>query len=103
MQDAARLFDSRWRHGKPKVRHNGTDWKDDRQTFEDKPIDEERLDSSCSLHRDERMQRIDIELFETAGWENSLPEKVRRLLSVGADVNAKDHIRFGWTPLQFAC
>jgi ankyrin repeat protein len=45
------------------------------------------------------MNRIDQELFEAAK-ENNLPE-VSRLLSVGADVNAKDnHDR---TPLQWAC
>jgi ankyrin repeat protein len=41
------------------------------------------------------MNSIDEELIEVVG-ENNLPE-VRRLLSVGADVNAKD--RFGNTPL----
>jgi ankyrin repeat protein len=46
------------------------------------------------------MNRIDQELLEATG-ENNLPE-VRRLLSIGADVNAKDnwHDR---TPLHVAC
>jgi ankyrin repeat protein len=45
------------------------------------------------------MNRIDIELIVAAG-ENNLPE-VSRLLSVGADVNAKDN-REGFTPLHWA-
>jgi hypothetical protein len=40
---------------------------------------------------------IDEELFE-AVWVNNLPE-VRRLLSVGAAVNAKNN--YGWTPLHY--
>jgi ankyrin repeat protein len=43
--------------------------------------------------------RIDRELIEAAK-ENNLPE-VSRLLSVGADVNAKTN--YGWTPLHAAC
>jgi ankyrin repeat protein len=46
----------------------------------------------------ERMNRIDHELFEAAK-RNNLPE-VSRLLSVGADVNAKDNL--GVTPLHWA-
>jgi ankyrin repeat protein len=45
------------------------------------------------------MNRIDRELRQ-ASRENNLPE-VCRLLSVGADVNAKD--RYEWTPLHWAC
>jgi hypothetical protein len=45
------------------------------------------------------MNWSDIELFEAA-IENNVPE-VCRLLSVGADVNAKN--RFGWTPLHWTC
>jgi ankyrin repeat protein len=44
------------------------------------------------------MNSIDRELIE-ASKENNLPE-VSRLLSVGADVNTKDHSR---TPLHWAC
>jgi ankyrin repeat protein len=44
------------------------------------------------------MNMIDQEL-RLAARENNLPE-FRRLLSVGADVNAKDS--FGWTPLHWA-
>jgi ankyrin repeat protein len=44
------------------------------------------------------MNRIDQELFE-ASRENNLPE-VRRLLSVGADVNVKGN--YGFTPLFWA-
>jgi ankyrin repeat protein len=44
---------------------------------------------------------IDREMIEAAG-ENNLPEpEVRRLLSVGADVNAKKSQ--GGTPLIVAC
>jgi ankyrin repeat protein len=46
------------------------------------------------------MNTIDQELFVAAAY-NNLPE-VRRLLSVGADVNAKDYHN-GWTPLHWAC
>jgi ankyrin repeat protein len=46
----------------------------------------------------ERMNRIDRELIEATN-ENNLTE-VRRLFSVGADVNAKDHL--GYTPLHLA-
>jgi ankyrin repeat protein len=45
------------------------------------------------------MNRIDDELFEAAK-ENNLPE-IRRLLSVGADVNAKN--AYDETPLHWAC
>jgi ankyrin repeat protein len=45
------------------------------------------------------MNSLDEELIEAAK-ENNLPE-VRRLLSVGADVNAKDH-EDDWTPLHWA-
>jgi ankyrin repeat protein len=45
------------------------------------------------------MNRINRELIEAAGKRNNLPE-VSRLLSVGADVNAKD--RYGWRPLHAA-
>jgi ankyrin repeat protein len=45
------------------------------------------------------MNSIDRELIAAAN-ENNLPE-VERLLSVGADVNAKDH--YGDTPLHMAC
>jgi ankyrin repeat protein len=44
------------------------------------------------------MNRIDQELMDAAG-ENNLPE-VRRLVSVGANVNTKDED--GETPLHFA-
>jgi ankyrin repeat protein len=47
------------------------------------------------------MNRINQELIE-ASSENNLPE-VRRLLSVGADVNAKDNDGSDWTPLIEAC
>jgi ankyrin repeat protein len=47
---------------------------------------------------DEEMNRIDEELFE-ATCESNLPE-VRRLVSVGADVNAKGD--GNWTPLHEA-
>jgi ankyrin repeat protein len=54
---------------------------------------------SCPLSiNDERMNSIDEELFEAA-QENNLPE-VRRLVSVGADVSAKDND--GETPLHRA-
>jgi ankyrin repeat protein len=45
------------------------------------------------------MNTIDRELI-VAARENNVPE-VRRLFSVGADVNAKDE--YGTTPLQWAC
>jgi ankyrin repeat protein len=45
------------------------------------------------------MHRIDRGLIR-ASTENNLPE-VSRLLSVGANVNAKDNE--GWTPLHWAC
>jgi ankyrin repeat protein len=45
------------------------------------------------------MNRVDRELIEAAR-ENNLPE-VERLLSVGADIEAKNI--FGWTPLIAAC
>jgi ankyrin repeat protein len=45
------------------------------------------------------MNGFDEELF-VAAEENNVPE-VRRLLSVGADVNASDD--YGWTPLHGAC
>jgi ankyrin repeat protein len=48
----------------------------------------------------ERMNRIDQELLE-ATKENNLPE-VSRLLSVGADVNAKDNDNLDFTPLHWA-
>jgi ankyrin repeat protein len=48
---------------------------------------------------EEIMNSIDEELFEAVD-ENNLPQ-VRRLLSVGADVNAKDNL--GRTPLHWAC
>jgi ankyrin repeat protein len=47
------------------------------------------------------MNRINQELIE-ASRENNLPE-VRRLLSVGADINAKDNDGSDWTPLIEAC
>jgi ankyrin repeat protein len=47
------------------------------------------------------MNRIDRELIEAA-HENDLPE-VRRLLSVGADVNAKLCDNNGWTTLHKVC
>jgi hypothetical protein len=40
------------------------------------------------------MNSIDLELIMAASTENNLPE-VRRLLSLGADVNAKD--KYGFT------
>jgi ankyrin repeat protein len=46
------------------------------------------------------MNSIDQELI-VAARENNVPE-VRRLLSVGADVNANDR-RSGWTPLHWVC
>jgi ankyrin repeat protein len=54
-----------------------------------------------TLHRlkKEGMNSIHQELF-AATKENNLPE-VRRLLSGGADVNARDHD--DWTPLYWAC
>jgi ankyrin repeat protein len=51
------------------------------------------------LPTNERMSRIDRELI-WAARENNLPE-VSRLLSVGADVNAKDYHEN--TPLHWAC
>jgi ankyrin repeat protein len=62
------------------------------------------LPRRCKLpivHRSkkESMDSIDRELFE-ASKENNVSE-VSRLLSVGADVNAKDHC--GYTPLHKAC
>jgi ankyrin repeat protein len=56
------------------------------------------LQAVYCLSTTERMNRIDQELLEAAK-ENNVPE-VSRLLSVGADVNAKD--RFGETPLHRA-
>jgi ankyrin repeat protein len=53
----------------------------------------------CPSTTTERMKRIDQELIDAAR-ENNLPE-VSRLLSVGADVNAKDND--GCTPLHEAC
>jgi ankyrin repeat protein len=53
--------------------------------------------ASCPLK--ERMNRIDRELIVAAGKRNNLPE-VSQLLSVGADVNAKD--RYGTTALHCA-
>jgi ankyrin repeat protein len=47
-----------------------------------------------------RMNSIDTELIEAAK-ENNVPE-VRRLLSVGADVNAQDRDGSHWTPLHNA-
>jgi ankyrin repeat protein len=55
---------------------------------------------SCHLSSTkEKMNTVDQELIE-ATRENNLSE-VERLLSVGADVNAKDVN--GWTPLHWAC
>jgi ankyrin repeat protein len=51
------------------------------------------------LHCPERMDRINRELI-LAAEGNNLPE-VERLLSVGAEVNARD--RYGRTPLHWAC
>jgi ankyrin repeat protein len=45
------------------------------------------------------MNRVDEELI-VAAKANNMPE-VRRLLSAGADVNAKDN--YGYTPLHWAC
>jgi ankyrin repeat protein len=60
----------------------------------------EAFPSSCSLSiDDEEMNSIDQELY-LAARENNVPE-VSRLLSVGADVNAKNN--YGETPLHWAC
>jgi ankyrin repeat protein len=56
------------------------------------------FDQQLSIDGRERMNSIDRELFEAVG-ENFLSE-VRRLVSVGADVNTKDN--HGWTPLHRA-
>jgi ankyrin repeat protein len=53
----------------------------------------------CPSTTKERMNRINEELIDAAR-ENNLPE-ISRLLSVGADVNAKDND--GNTPLHEAC
>jgi ankyrin repeat protein len=52
-----------------------------------------QVNASCLTTKRERMNR---ELFKAVGEENNLPE-VRRLLSVGADVNVKND--YGETPL----
>jgi ankyrin repeat protein len=52
-----------------------------------------------NMHSFFLIRRIDQEMF-VAAKENNVPE-VRRLLSVGADVNAKD--RYDKTPLHCAC
>jgi hypothetical protein len=52
----------------------------------------------CVAPTEEILNRIDQELFVATAW-NNLAE-IRRLLSVGADVNAQDNN--GWTPLHEA-
>jgi ankyrin repeat protein len=70
-------------------------------------LDEESSLPSCKLcpsideRKIERMDRIDRELIEAAK-ENNLPEVIRRLFSVGADVNAKNNNCIGMTPLHKA-
>jgi ankyrin repeat protein len=71
---------------------------------EDSPLSprfcNEVVHRSAILSNDEgRMAGIDKELIEAARRENNLPE-IRRLLSVGADVNVRDSS--GNTPLHWA-
>jgi ankyrin repeat protein len=66
----------------------------------------EAFPSVCTLSiDDEEMNSIDEELIDAAGDENQNLPEVLRLLSLGADVNAKDGDGSGHTctPLHWAC